>query len=73
MQLKRGQEDVTILLVTLGFISKKFFIFILLKKINRLIRSFYIADPQSYLNASDDKTIEFSTRKFGINNYPADY
>ena len=32
-----------------------------------------VADPQSFLNASDDETIEFSTRKFGIENYPADY
>jgi len=33
----------------------------------------YIADTKSYLNASDDESIEFGTRKFGIKNYPSDY
>ena len=42
----------------------------------QIIKTFFpcaVADPQSFLNASDDETIEFSTRKFGIENYPADY
>lgn len=32
-----------------------------------------VADPQSFLNASENEVIEFATRKFGIKNYPADY
>ena len=33
----------------------------------------YAAGPKSFLNASDGETIEFTTRKFGLHNYPADY
>lgn len=30
------------------------------------------SDTENFLNASDGETIEFSTRKFGVQNYPAD-